>query len=59
MGGGIMIDRGWWCWLEVPVASPGFGASPVFVEQVTPLGSLHAISLKFLFASRQPIGVCD
>lgn len=23
------------------------------------LGSLHAISLRFLFASRQPIGVCD
>ena len=39
MGGSIMIDRGWWCWLEIPVASPGFGASPVFVEQVAPLKS--------------------
>ena len=37
MGTGVVLGAGWWCWLEVPVVSPGWGASPVFVQRVEPL----------------------
>ena len=37
MSKNIMLVPGWWCWLEVPVTSPGFGASPIFVQHVEPL----------------------
>lgn len=34
---GVVLGPGWWCWLEAPVVSPGWGASPVFVRGVEPL----------------------
>jgi hypothetical protein len=34
---GVVLRPGWWCWLEAPVVSPGWGASPVFVRGVEPL----------------------
>ena len=37
MGDGVVLDPGWWCWLEAPVLLPGWGASPVFVTRVEPL----------------------
>ena len=37
MGTGVVLGAGWWCWLEVPVVSPGWGTSPVFVQRVEPL----------------------
>lgn len=39
MDGGVVLGPGWWCWLEAPVVSPGWSASPVFIEQVEPLGT--------------------
>lgn len=35
----VSLAPGWWCWLEVPAARPGWGASPVFLEAVEPLKS--------------------
>lgn len=37
MGDGVVLDPGWWCWLEAPVVFPGWGASPVFATRVEPL----------------------
>jgi len=37
MGSSVVLGPGWWCWLEAPVVSPGWGASPVFVQCVEPL----------------------
>jgi len=37
VGDGVVLDPGWWCWLEAPVVFPGWGASPVFVTRIEPL----------------------
>jgi len=37
MGTSVVLGAGWWCWLEAPVLSPGWGASPVLVQRVEPL----------------------
>jgi hypothetical protein len=39
----IVLEAGWWCWLEAPVAMPGWGASPVFVTCVVPLKTGQAL----------------
>ena len=47
MSDGIFITPGWWGMLETPAAE-GFGASPVFVEEVVPLKTGKGL-LKLVF----------
>lgn len=48
---GVVISPGWWCWLEVPVVTPGWSASPVFVESVQPLKTgVGALRVTFIEA---------
>jgi len=35
----VLEPQRWWGWLELPVRHPGWGASPVFITSVQPLGT--------------------
>ena len=51
MSNQVLVGLGWWCWLEVPVVTPGWSASPVFVESVEPMKTgLGKLRLTFIQA---------
>jgi hypothetical protein len=52
----VDLAPGWWCWLEVPAARPGWGASPVFIETVEPLKSGQGLLRLRFIQAMHPVG---
>lgn len=59
MGTGVVLRGGWWCWLEAPVVSPGWGASPVFVQRVEPLKTGKGMLRLSFIQVVHPIAACE
>ncbi|MBR0651131.1 hypothetical protein GXW78_15775 [Roseomonas terrae] len=60
---GMELKPGWWCWLEAPVVSPGWGASPILLQHVEPLKTgkgllrLHLVQPIHPIAARERVVV--
>ncbi|GBR34392.1 hypothetical protein [Kozakia baliensis] len=59
----VTLRPGWWCWLEVPVARPGWGVGPIYVTDIEPMKTgkallcLHFIQLLHPIAAQERIVV--
>lgn len=57
--GAVVLGQGWWCWLEAPIVSPGWGASPVFVQHVEPLKTGKGMLRLSFIQAVHPIAACE